>query len=111
MQGRTPLCPGRRRALELFERCSRAVVRHDVNVCLWFLPAPAFPMCDRLRDVLPPLPLPSARAAWWRLIASARYMTAIAAQMGWSESAVEKLIANAHAEIGALEAIDAAFAT
>jgi DNA-binding NarL/FixJ family response regulator len=35
----------------------------------------------------------------------------IAAQMGWSESAVEKLIAtSAHAEIGALEAIDAAFA-
>jgi integrase len=36
----------------------------------------------------------------------------IAAQMGWSESAVEKMIATyAHTEIGALEAIDAAFAT
>jgi hypothetical protein len=36
----------------------------------------------------------------------------IAAQMGWSESAVEKLVATyAHAEVGALEAIDAAFAT
>lgn len=34
-----------------------------------------------------------------------------AAQMGWSESAVEQMIAvYAHAEIGALEAIDAAFA-
>jgi hypothetical protein len=31
--------------------------------------------------------------------------------MGWSESAVEKLIATyAHTEIGALDAIDAAFA-
>jgi hypothetical protein len=36
----------------------------------------------------------------------------IAAQMGWSESAVQKLIDTyAHAEIGALDAIDAAFAT
>ena len=36
----------------------------------------------------------------------------IAAQMGWSESAVEKMVATyAHAEIGALEAIDAAFAS
>ncbi len=36
----------------------------------------------------------------------------IAAQMGWSESAVESMIATyAHAEIGALDAIDAAFAT
>jgi hypothetical protein len=36
----------------------------------------------------------------------------IAAQMGWSEGAVEKMVATyAHAEIGALEAIDAAFAT
>jgi hypothetical protein len=36
----------------------------------------------------------------------------IAAQMGWSESAVEQMVATyAHAEIGALEAIDAAFAT
>jgi integrase len=36
----------------------------------------------------------------------------IAAQMGWSESAVEKMVATyAHAEIGALDAIDAAFAT
>jgi hypothetical protein len=35
----------------------------------------------------------------------------IAAQMGWSESAVEKMVATyVHAEIGALEAIDAAFA-
>jgi integrase len=35
----------------------------------------------------------------------------IAAQMGWSESAVESMIATyAHAEIGALDAIDAAFA-
>ena len=35
----------------------------------------------------------------------------IAAQMGWSESAVEKMIATyGHTEIGALEAIDAAFA-
>jgi hypothetical protein len=35
----------------------------------------------------------------------------IAAQMGWSESAVEKMVAvYAHAEIGALDAIDAAFA-
>jgi hypothetical protein len=36
----------------------------------------------------------------------------IAAQMGWSESAVDKMVATyAHAEIGALDAIDAAFAT
>jgi integrase len=36
----------------------------------------------------------------------------IAAQMGWSEGAVEKMVATyAHTEIGALEAIDAAFAT
>jgi hypothetical protein len=36
----------------------------------------------------------------------------IAAQMGWSESAVESMITTyAHAEIGALEAIDAAFAS
>jgi integrase len=36
----------------------------------------------------------------------------IAAQMGWSESAVEKMVATyAHAEIGSLDAIDAAFAT
>ena len=36
----------------------------------------------------------------------------IAAQMGWSEAAVEKMVAiYAHAEIGAPEAIDAAFAT
>jgi hypothetical protein len=36
----------------------------------------------------------------------------IAAQMGWSESAVQKMVATyAHTEIGALEAIDAAFAT
>jgi integrase len=36
----------------------------------------------------------------------------IAAQMGWSEGPVEKMVATyAHAEIGALEAIDAAFAT
>jgi hypothetical protein len=36
----------------------------------------------------------------------------IAAQMGWSEGAVEKMVATyAHAEIGALDAIDAAFAT
>ena len=36
----------------------------------------------------------------------------IAAQMGWSESAVEKMVATyAHTEIGALDAIDAAFAT
>jgi hypothetical protein len=36
----------------------------------------------------------------------------IAAQMGWSESAVEQMVATyARAEIGALEAIDAAFAT
>src|SRR5918994_335893 len=35
----------------------------------------------------------------------------IAAQMGWSEAAVEKMVATyAHTEIGALEAIDAAFA-
>ena len=35
----------------------------------------------------------------------------IAAQMGWSESAVEKMVAvYAHTEIGALDAIDAAFA-
>jgi hypothetical protein len=35
----------------------------------------------------------------------------IGAQMGWSESAVEKMVATyAHAEIGALDAIDAAFA-
>jgi hypothetical protein len=35
----------------------------------------------------------------------------IAAQMGWSEAAVEQMIVTyAHAEIGALEAIDAAFA-
>jgi integrase len=35
----------------------------------------------------------------------------IAAQMGWSESAVEKMIATyGHTEIGALDAIDAAFA-
>jgi hypothetical protein len=32
--------------------------------------------------------------------------------MGWSESAVEQMVATyAHAEIGALDAIDAAFAT
>ena len=32
--------------------------------------------------------------------------------MGWSESAVEKMVATyAHTEIGALDAIDAAFAT
>ncbi len=32
--------------------------------------------------------------------------------MGWSESAVEKMVAvYAHAEIGALDAIDAAFAS
>jgi hypothetical protein len=36
----------------------------------------------------------------------------IASQMGWSEAAVDKMVATyAHAEIGALEAIDAAFAT
>ena len=36
----------------------------------------------------------------------------IAAQMGWSESAVEQMVATyAHTEIGALDAIDAAFAT
>jgi hypothetical protein len=36
----------------------------------------------------------------------------IAAQMGWSESAIEQMVATyAHAEIGALDAIDAAFAT
>lgn len=36
----------------------------------------------------------------------------IAAQMGWSESAVEKMISvYAHTEIGALDSIDAAFAT
>lgn len=36
----------------------------------------------------------------------------IAAQMGWSESAVEKMVETyGHTEIGALEAIDAAFAT
>lgn len=36
----------------------------------------------------------------------------IAAQMGWSESAVEKMVATyAHTEIGALDAIYAAFAT
>ena len=36
----------------------------------------------------------------------------IAAQMGWSEAAVEKMVATyAHTEIGALDAIDAAFAT
>jgi integrase len=36
----------------------------------------------------------------------------IAAQAGWSESAVEKMVATyGHTEIGALEAIDAAFAT
>jgi hypothetical protein len=36
----------------------------------------------------------------------------IAAQMGWSESAVEKMVQTyAHTEIGALDAIDAAFAT
>ena len=35
----------------------------------------------------------------------------IAAQMGWSESAVEKMVATyAHTEVGALDAIDAAFA-
>ena len=35
----------------------------------------------------------------------------IGAQMGWSASAVEKMVATyAHAEIGALPAIDAAFA-
>jgi hypothetical protein len=36
----------------------------------------------------------------------------IAAQMGWSESAIEQMVATyAHAEIGALDAIDAAFAS
>jgi hypothetical protein len=36
----------------------------------------------------------------------------IAAQIGWSESAVEKMVAiYTHTEIGALDAIDAAFAT
>ena len=36
----------------------------------------------------------------------------IAAQMGWSESAVEKMVAvYTHTEVGALETIDAAFAT
>lgn len=36
----------------------------------------------------------------------------IAAQMGWSEAAVEQMVATyAHTEIGALNAIDAAFAT
>jgi hypothetical protein len=36
----------------------------------------------------------------------------IAAQFGWSESAVEKMVeTHAHTEIGALDAIDAAFAT
>jgi hypothetical protein len=36
----------------------------------------------------------------------------IAAQMGWSESAVAKMVATyAHAEIGALDAIDVACAT
>jgi hypothetical protein len=36
----------------------------------------------------------------------------IAAQMGWSEAAVERMVATyAHAEIGAPDAIDAAFAS
>jgi hypothetical protein len=36
----------------------------------------------------------------------------IAAQFGWSERSVEKMVATyAHAEVGALEAIDAAFTT
>jgi hypothetical protein len=36
----------------------------------------------------------------------------IAAQFGWSERSVEKMVATyAHTEIGALDAIDAAFAT
>jgi hypothetical protein len=36
----------------------------------------------------------------------------IAAQMGWSDAAVEKMVAtHAHTEIGALDVIDAAFAT
>ncbi len=35
----------------------------------------------------------------------------LAAQMGWSEGAVEKMVATyAHTEVGALEAIQAAFA-
>ena len=35
----------------------------------------------------------------------------IAAQMGWSEKVVERMVATyAHTEVGALEAIDAAFA-